>query len=111
MDSRDNRNVDRPLQNRTDHIRARTVAVDNIKAFFLNHALERADAASDAAIQHQRVDAHRLCVICERASREAHEAHGLRSAESFQKRQHVRLRPADVTAGNQMDNLHKNLSS
>ena len=111
VDSRDNRNVDRPLQNRTDHIRARAVAVDNIKAFFLNHALERADAASDAAIQHQRIDAHRLCVVCERARREAHEAHGLRSAESFQQRQHMRLCPADVAAGNQMDNLHKNLSN
>ena len=52
MDGRDNRNVDRPLQNRTDHIRARAVAVDNIKEFFLNHALERAYAASDAAIDH-----------------------------------------------------------
>jgi len=87
------------------------VAVNNIKALFLNHALKRADAASDAAIEHQRIDAHRLCVICERARREAHEAHGLRSAKSFQQRQHVRLRPAYIAAGNQMDNLHKNLSS
>ena len=106
MDCRDDRHADLPAKDRAGEVRARAVAMDNLKALLTDHLREPPDSRADGNLHHAGVDTKLPGVLGKFTLAETDEPHLLRLSKTMQQRQHVRLRAADVAARDQCYHFH-----
>ena len=106
MDRRDDRHADLPAKDRAGEVRARAVAMDDLKALLTDHLREPPDSRADGNLHHAGVDTKLPGVLGKFTLAETDEPHLLRLSKTMQQRQHVRLRAADVAARDQCYHFH-----
>lgn len=93
MDGRDNRHLNFPAQDSAGQVRARAVAVDDLKALGADHLRKTANGRLYGRFHDDRIDAELPRVFGKLSLAEADEPHLFRFPKTVQQRQHVRFAP------------------
>ena len=107
VDGGDDGDARLPLHERTDHVRAGAVAVQQLAVVVPDDGKDAlAHRHGVAAFNDGRRDAETAGLLGERSLHKADQVDILRAVQALQQGKNVRFRAADVAAGDQMDEFH-----